>query len=283
MKSFCIKTNNVKIQDYLLNNLANIDLEDIYFIKKEFKIYQNIIVHYKGQYYDDFISALSSIITNCILIYYEPILIVNSIKLNYFYFDDYEKNLIEKICYSHIIQDEDDTLKYRNIEIYLEVVRYLNENKSMILDGFVNFRLRNYLATIDDIVDFSVNKYVIEKEYNEFIDLLKTYVNSKESSIDIVHIIYNNGESILLDKNKNIIKKDESIFNSKYLSDITFSSNDYTLNSLLSLLPKRIEIHIIGNEDEFISTLKLVFSTRVFICTDCSLCNLYRVSNKTLQ
>jgi len=54
------------------------------------------------------------------------------------------------------------------------------------------------------------------------------------------------------------------------LSDISFSSNDYTLNSLLTLLPRRIYIHIIdGIEDEFINTLKLIFDNRVCICNDC--------------
>ncbi len=32
----------------------------------------------------------------------------------------------------------------------------------------------------------------------------------------------------------------DSILNAKYLSDITFSSNDFALNSLLSLLPEKL-------------------------------------------
>lgn len=149
----------------------------------------------------------------------------------------------------------------------------------MILEGFVNFRLENYYNTLEEIVDYGVNQYIVEKEYNEFINLLKLYIESKESQTSIVHLVYTNGESILLNQNKNIISLEDNIFNAKYLSDISFSSNDYALNALLTLLPKKIEIHLISYEDEFITTLKLIFGTRISICTDCNICRTYRVLN----
>ena len=80
-------------------------------------------------------------------------------------------------------------------------------------------------------------------------------------------IIYSNEESILLDQNKNKIDIQTELFSAKYLSDISFSSNDYTLNSLLTLLPKEIYIHLTDNYiDEFINTLQLIFEKRVHIC-----------------
>ena len=189
--------------------------------------------------------------------------------------------MIEETCFSHITSDDDDTLKFRKNEISQEVMHYISNNKYMILDGFVNFRLENYNKTLDEVVDYSVNKYVIEKEYNEFISLLKLYIDSKEPSVDLVHLVYTGGESILLDKNRNIISLSDDIFNTKYLSDISFSSNDYALNALLTLLPKRIEIHIIGYEDEFINTLKLIFDSKISICNNCNICRTYRVLNNT--
>ena len=51
--------------------------------------------------------------------------------------------------------------------------------------------------------------------------------------------------NVPLDENKNIIPLDDSIYQAKYLSDISFSKNDYTLNTLLTLLPKKIYIHLL--------------------------------------
>ena len=86
----------------------------------------------------------------------------------------------------------------------------------MILDGFVTFRIKEYIEKIDELVDEGVNKYIVEKEYAEFISLLKMYVNSKEPETEEIHLIYTNGESILLDKNKDIITIANNSFNAKY-------------------------------------------------------------------
>ena len=108
--------------------------------------------------------------------------------------------------------------------------------------------------------------------------MLKLYIDSREPLSSIIHLVYTNGESILLDQNKSVINLQDNIFNAKYLSDISFSSNDYTLNSLLTLLPRKIYIHIVdGIEDEFINTLKLIFDNRVFICNDCNICKAYKL------
>jgi len=131
---------------------------------------------------------------------------------------------------------------------------------------------------LDYVVDLSVNKFVIDREYTEFIDLLKCYINSKDCGTSLVHLIYQSQESTLLDEFKSVIHLDESILDSKYVSDISFSSNDYTLNTLLTLLPRKIYIHLVdGISDEFINTLKLIFDNRVYICDDCNICKAYKL------
>ena len=40
---------------------------------------------------------------------------------------------------------------------------YLTENKSIILSGFINFRIKDYVKILEDVVDEAVNSYVIEK------------------------------------------------------------------------------------------------------------------------
>ncbi len=72
-------------------------------------------------------------------------------------------------------------------------------------------------------------------------------------------------------------------FNAKFLSDISFSKNDYTLNTLLTLLPKKIYIHLIDDYiDEFINTLKLIFEKRISYCHDCDICNIYKIPKTSL-
>lgn len=198
---------------------------------------------------------------------------------NYFYFDEYERLSIYDNCME--IMENEKVMNERSREQIIEtaVLSYLQEYRTMILDGFVHFRLKEYLSYLDNVIDIAVNQFIIEKEYNEFINLLRIYVDTKTTDCKLLHLIYINGESILLDDNKNIVSVSDNIFNAKYLSDISFSSNDFALNTLLTLLPAKIEIHLIGEEDEFINTIKLIFDNRVSICRECNICRTYRLLN----
>lgn len=275
MKSFCFKTNNTQVLNYLLNRIQEIDFENLIYSQNQFKIYKNITIHYRGNNNNKFYNFLTELIGEVVIEFYEEKILKQLINYNYFYFDEYEKNKILENCMQLIEPEMYNTklLDNKNIK------EYVKENKAMILDGFVYFRLRAYLEYLDEVVDSGVNQFVIEKEYREFISLLRVYVESKVPEYNLLHLIYINGESILLDEKRNIVSISENIYNTKYLSDISFSSNDFALNTLLCLLPRRIEIHLIDDEDEFINTLKLIFEGRVTICKDCNICKTYKILN----
>lgn len=283
MKSFCIKTNNNAILEYLLDKLDYLELEEVKYSKNKFKIYSNIIVHFIGEKISFFDEKLSSIITDTILKFYKEKMIKKIINFDYFYFEEYEKKIIIQNCCEIIESSEYEQISKEKEYIHEAVLQYVIESKSMILEGFVNFRIKEYIKYLDSIVDIAVNKYIIEKEYNEFISLLRMYINSKKSNIKNLHLIYGKSELTILDENKNIVPLCKEIYNAKFLSDIIFSENDYALNTLLTLLPQRIEIHLLDSEDEFIKTVKLIFEDRVYICRECNICRTYKMIKMTKQ
>jgi len=277
MKSVCIKTNNLNLLNYLLNELDYIEIEPVIISSNEFKNYKNIIVHYRGNDNKKFVHEISCILACLIIDELEESFLKNIIFKNYFYFDSIEKKRILDMCFD--IFTDDFNLYFDKKYNYLikSFEDYLVINKSIILSGFLNFRIKDYMSFLENIVDEAVNAFVVEKEYLEFVSLLKMYINSQNCNSNIVHLIYNNENSILLDENKDIINVSNDIFKAKYLSDITFSSNDYALNGLLTLLPKKIHVHLIDNcVDEFIHTLGLIFENRVEVCTDCNICKIYK-------
>ena len=278
LRSFCIKINNQKIIDQIMFELENTDLEEIYITNRKFKNYKNVIVHYKGKDVLDFYALIAGVITKIIKKYYELLITKSLLISNYFYFTETEREDIIKICQEFLNASQKEKLLRYNL-VFSECFDYIRENRYLILDGFINFRLKKYIKDLDEIVDLAVDKYVIDREYNEFTSLLKTYVATKEPEESIIHLIYQSQESILLNEDKQVINTSSSIFDAKYLSDISFSSNDYALNALLNLLPKQLYIHLIdGKEDEFIETLELIFDKRSHICTDCTICKIYRIN-----
>lgn len=284
MKSICIKTNNENLLNYLLNELDYIEIKPVVISTNKFKNYKNIIIHYSGNEIKKFIHEVSCILACLVIDELEESFIKKLILKNYFYFDFNERKHIVEMCFDIFTDDFNLYFDKKYNCLINDFESYLKNNKSIILDGFLNFRIKDYISILEEVVDEAVNNFVIEKEYLEFISLLKMYVNSQKSTCDIVHLIYNNESSILLDKDKNIINVSDDVFKAKYLSDISFSSNDYALNSLLTLIPKKIYIHLIDNcIDEFIHTLSLIFESRIEICTDCDICKIYKNNPMNLK
>lgn len=270
MKSFCIKTNSKKISQYLLNNFK---FPGAYISVKKFKVYENVIIHYthdknisdsdNNLNLSKFYNELSNNLVSVILEFYEKKLLKFIIKSNYFYFTDSEQELVLKKCLEYLKDTSSTEYQVRIEHIYIAVLKYITTHKSMILSGFVNFRLANYLKILDYIVDTFVNELVVDREYKEFVNLLKSYVNSRPSTIGTVHFVYKNNDSILLDNNYKKIPFTDNLTNLNYISDVSFSENDITLNTLLTLLPQKIIIHLLKNSDEFIKTLICIFENRI--------------------
>lgn len=278
MKSLCVKENKSEILNFINDSLLKLNIDNIHITEREFKLYKNVIVHYTGDNIPDFYDKISSVLTDCILKFYVNKLLRRILEYNYFYFNSSEKKEIIKIA-KEFIEEDLITSEDNYFAVYSPVLDYIISNKSIVLDGFVNFRLSNYMKNLDYIIDIAVNKYITDKEYTEFVNMLKLYISLTPSKASIVHLVYAGGESVLLDKDKSIIPLDSETLNAKYLSDISFSSNDYALNTLLNLTPRRLIIHLIGEKsDEFINTIKLIFENRYELCSSCELCKLYKIN-----
>lgn len=270
MISICIKNNDEKVLKYLTKKLAQSNFDEICFSKHSFKIYDNIIIHYKGKKIDEFYKFLGNVLTNIIIKFFEPVLIKKLINLNYFYFDNNDKRVVF----------EEYKLIRKNNKINKELISvpltdFLKNNKSIVLTGFIYFRLTDYVNILNTLISESVNQYIVDKEYLEFVGLLKSYVHSKAPESSVVNLIYINSEGILLSDDGKII--DLESFDSDYLSDISFSKNDYVLNTLVGILPEEIVLHLISPRDQFIKTIELIFENRVKVCRSCELCKAYKM------
>jgi len=277
MKSLCIKTNNLDIINYLQKSFENINLENTYLSIKKFNHFNNIIIHHKGNDYTKFHNYISNSITKAIIEYCEEQIIYNNISLNYFYFNSYEKKQILENSLNLLEDQKNSKLRYDYINN--EIYKTLLSAHSLYLQGIINFKLSNYIDFLNTQIDIAVNKFLIDKEYLEFVNILKLYINSEaeNSKTNHVHLIYKDKISIITDDSQNIISYNDNLRKARYISDISFSSNDLALNTLLNLIPKSITIHLVdGYCDEFINTIKLIFQEKVNICEDCDICAVYK-------
>lgn len=274
MVSLCVKSSNENILKEIHKQLAEYSKDEICINKRNFKIYHNIIIHYNGKNIEYFYSFLSKILTKVIVIFFEPLLIDRLLNLNYFYFNLEEKRIIIDE-YKLIKEKKIYNYKYVENLIFPVIYNYLKNNKKIILSGFVDFCLPSYYSYLEKIIAEAVNQFIIDREYISFVNLLKYYVDSKIPNNTTVNLIYVNSNGILLSNNGDYLKLEN--FNSSYVSDISFSQNDYILNTLVGLLPSKIEIHLISPKDQFIKTIEMIFTNKVHICNGCEICKTYKL------
>ena len=55
--------------------------------------------------------------------------------------------------------------------------------------------------------------------------------------------------------------------------------NTFVPMTLAKYNPKKIIIHLIVDEDDFIETLKLIFQNRLVICKECNICKTFEMLN----
>ena len=284
MSSLCIKTNNEDILTFLQKEFAEFNMFNVFYSLKEFKSYKNIIIHYTGIDNELFYTKLATILSYLVIDYFEKDLIKKILLNNYFYFDNSEFNKIFALCSENLCDDENFSFTNRQLKLFDAFYEYISHNHSIILSGFINFRLSKYRKLLEELVDFSVNEYIIEREYLEFVSLLRLYINSQVSSLQTVHLISLEHDTLLLDENMQQVDVNKNALNAKYLSDVSFSTNDYVLNTLLNMLPKKIYLHLVSpfSNLDFLNTLQLIFENRIELCHDCNICNLYkRITEKS--
>ena len=149
MKTICIKTNNLIVLEYLLNELRMSNTQSICFVQKQFKNYKNIIIHYSGNDIKNFIHEVSCILSCLVIDELEENFLKNIILRNYFYFDSDERKQILEICFETFSDDFNTYFDKKYNCLINAFEAYLSVNKSIVLTGFVNFRIKDYLKILE--------------------------------------------------------------------------------------------------------------------------------------
>lgn len=231
---------------------------------------------------------VSNALADYIMKNYEEKFIKKIIDTNYFYFNQFERKGILKEAFK-VIKNEDKTflntllqIRRRNI-IVKKLMDYFDNSNTIILDGFINFRLKEYIKDLEEIVQKAVDNFLMEKEYREFINLLKYFVEIQEPKFYNVHVIVGeNGSYTLLDEKMREITN-ECV--KEYINEISeeeINYDDLLVSSLITLAPRKVTIHSARyfKNKELLETIKNVFYNNVIICDGCCICQVNTKAKK---
>jgi putative sporulation protein YtxC len=164
----------------------------------------------------------------------------------------------------------------RKAQVLHRLRDYLDGAHELIVEGFVTFRLRDYVEELEDAVDRAVDDFLMEREYREFVRLLKYFVDVQEPRIDHVHVLIRPGGSFRLVDDEGIAIKSEYL--EEFVVEMVDSEVNYEdllISAMITLAPRSLTVHLdmTGYLDESIETIKGVFGERVALCPGCAVCN----------
>lgn len=222
-----------------------------------------------------------NVLADYIINEYETKLIDKIINTNYCYFNPAERIEILKMALKNL-KDNDCknilnslyVIRRKNI-IIRKLIEYFEANNEINIDGFVTFRLQDYIKDLEDIVEKSVDDYLMEREYREFIRLLRYFVEVQEPKYELVHVIVrSDNKYVLLDGQQEEITNQCMQDFMTEVNEGEINYDDLLVSSLITLAPENVVIHGINymQNKELLETIKSVFSGKVIICSECELC-----------
>ncbi|MGL4774581.1 MAG: putative sporulation protein YtxC [Clostridium sp.] len=229
---------------------------------------------------------VSNILYNIVINYYKKKELFEFITDSYFFLKqdeiiEVEKDIMDVLKGEGGIKDENSVYCMNKInEIQDKIRECIEENREININGFITFRMRELREDIEAIIEKVVEKYMVEKEYKEFIKLLKYFVDIQESKIEEINLVIKGkgnykvfdgyGEDILEEFLKELVD-----------SKLGMEANveDVIISGLITNAPRNIIIHNepLCTNKEFLDTIRNVFGDRVKECSGCAFCTAIEV------
>lgn len=225
---------------------------------------------------------IANVVSEIILNNWEKELLMDIIKQNYYYFTPDEQRLIYQIALRHLNHgtesDDDSFVQYisRKALILQKLIEYLHSNDRLIVEGFIRFRLKDYIQELYGAADKAVDDYMLEKEYKEFIKLLKYFVEIQEPRLETVQVlVQTSGRFKLLDEKNNNISGEYLDGFLVETGDAEINYEDLLISALITIAPHTVIVHspFNGLGDRAADTIKSVFGERAKFCIKCDICD----------
>ncbi len=250
---------------YFINSKLNIE-EKNYENRFEFLFFPGR----KKSFYDvSLYSQLGKLVSDIIMkIYIKKIIIERANKICKDYLSNERQEIIEE---THYILLNENYFSFEKNRILEEIIDYIMENNSIIIDGYVNFRMNRFLYIIDISIEKAISNFEIEREYEEFISMLQYFMDIQEPKADLVNLVFKEEEYILLDEDNMRFEEVSPEYIERQLLTEGISKSDLLVSSLIVLSPLKLIVH--GKVDEEVMDLiSKIFKDKIKICDGCSIC-----------
>ena len=214
----------------------------------------------------------------------EPGMLATIIRRKYRNSHSTDAAAIERYCHDLLHGKEWDSLGTRFLDadrlrrkskVSIEIEQFLQECTQLNVAGFTNFRLKPYRKELAEVVEYALDEYVLDKQYQEFISLLKYFVFLQDTKLPMVHLLHKGGHDFMLyDESFQLL--DPNPPTDRIVAEMLeteMNIEDMVISSLIAVSPKQITIHTRHPEMQVIRTIETIFDQRVTVCLQCASCS----------
>lgn len=235
-----------------------------------------------------FMCTIASAIADLIISRWEKVMLFNIIKNDYASLGKNELQSIYELALERMEKLDEDAgqlqLSQRKMRIQIALEEFLFSSDHINVDGFVVFRLKGYLSDLRWVVGQAVDDFLMEREYQDFINLLRFFLQNQEHRLALVHVLVKPpGHFQLYDTD---FRPVEYKYLEGFIVDVNHRQIDYEdvlISALITLAPGRVILHSPGVgklTEHTVVTLQAVFDNKVEECAGCRLCAETDVDNR---
>lgn len=204
---------------------------------------------------------------------------------------DYQRTWLEMILHRHYpyFVEKDQAEILRNADRYLHrdadhdgdredlatlsMMNFLKDHDLLVLDGVANFLMPEIRLELEESIDRAVDELLLDREYDEFVGILRAFVERAEKRPPLINVYFQNQEFIIRDHQGARLSHEVLAQSAIGIQPKDADQDDLVISTLITLAPERVRLHALYEKtSELYQMLRAVFRENLEQCTNCDVC-----------
>jgi len=165
----------------------------------------------------------------------------------------------------------------RRSHIAAGVLELLLRGGELLVEGMLRFRMQALAEDHHRVVEQAIDEYLMDLEYQEFIKLLRYFLEAQENELPLLHMMcYEETDARLYRADGREIMPEDLPDGIGAMSATSQGVRlEDLMSSLISLAPEKLHIHVrpgLPGVPLMVETVQKVFQERAVLCAGCPLC-----------
>ncbi|MGE5578479.1 MAG: sporulation protein YtxC [Bacillota bacterium] len=223
----------------------------------------------------DIKDAVASGLSHVVIDEYERVLVQRLIDENYAYLSSGDREALRRKVTLRLNGKQSGRrigLAERNrrkSRVWAKLAEYLEKENELVLEGFITFRLKDYLEDLFDTVEKTAEDYLTEREYQEFLRLLRYFMARQKDAATEVNVVRRGDSYSVLDHNMEPVSGEVGTFLKNPPGGFALGVDDLIVSAVVTLAPQRMVWHGPHDNSPCYDLLKDLLEDRMAHCPGC--------------